>query len=92
MANIPEITKGTFSRRTVVNQLIRAINALNNMTVREGSEDESPKLVIGDSNAELITTASGTSSSTEGEGTFTLDVVKDNDTAGTATFNGSGVN
>ena len=32
------------------------------------------------------------SSSGGGGGTFTLDVVTDNNTAGTATFNGSGVN
>ena len=59
MGSIKEVTSGSLAKNNKLNEVIRAINALNGMTVREGAATESPKLVVGTAKVELITTAGG---------------------------------
>ena len=71
MGSIKEVTSGSLAKNNKLNEVIRAINALNGMTVREGSSTESPKLVVGDAKVELITTAGGAG----GAGSESIDVI-----------------
>ena len=59
MGSIKEVTSGSLAKNNKLNEVIRAINALNGMTVREGASTESPQLVVGTAKVELITTAGG---------------------------------
>lgn len=90
MDEIPEIKRGTFAPSSVVNRLIRFINAMRVMTVREGSASETPKLVLADRKFELITTlgetAEGGGGIPEGFKEETFDVVEDDNTAGQRIF------
>jgi hypothetical protein len=56
---IQKISRGTFARSDKTNEIIDVVNALLTMTVREGSEDEAPKLVVSDNRLVLVTTAGG---------------------------------
>jgi len=55
-------------------------------------ENPSSQVLYGDDAPMQAAGGGGSSGGGGGGGTFTLDVVKDDNTAGTATFNGSGVN
>lgn len=59
MSNIEEVTSGSVAKNNKLNEVIRAINALQTMTVRQGSDSESPKLIIADRGNVLITTGGG---------------------------------
>jgi len=54
MGNIQEIKSGSLAKSNKVNELIKKINALENMTIRAAVGDESSKLVVSDNNSELI--------------------------------------
>ncbi len=89
MKKIEIVKEGSLAKNSKLNEVIKVINSLLNMTVRQGSANESPKLTVGDTNSEMVTTGSAGGGSFE---TFTLNVVKDDNTAGTADFYGDGVN
>ena len=72
MGSIKEVTSGSLAKNNKLNEVIRAINALNGMTVREGASTESPKLVVGTAKVELITTAGGGGGASSGE---SIDVI-----------------
>lgn len=57
---IEKVTNGSIAKNKKLNEVIAAVNSLIGMTVREGSSAESPKLVFGERNSELITTGGGT--------------------------------
>jgi hypothetical protein len=59
MPNIKRITAGSLAKSNKVNQLIKKLNALENMTVRQGEGEEQPALNVADNNSELITTPGG---------------------------------
>ena len=59
MGNITRISSGSLAKSNKVNQLIDKLNALENMTIRQGEGEEQPSLVVSDNNSELITTAGG---------------------------------
>ena len=85
MPEIDKITRGPLARSAKLNEVIDFCNAIGfNLTVRPGIGDETPQLKVADNNAELIVSAGG-------GGDFELDVVRDNNTAGRAGFNGKGI-
>tara|TARA_R110000851_G_scaffold116164_1_gene242246 strand:- start:1967 stop:2233 length:267 start_codon:yes stop_codon:yes gene_type:complete len=86
--SIEKVTSGSVAKNNKLNEVIAAINSLTGMTVRQGSSSESPKFVYGERKSELITT--GGSGGGAG-GSFQLDVVKDDNTAGLASFTGEGI-
>ena len=85
--SIEKVTSGSVAKNNKLNEVIAAINSLTGMTVRQGSSSESPKFVYGERKSELITTSGGGG----GGGSFQLDVVKNDNTAGIASFTGGGV-
>ena len=56
---IEKVTSGSVAKNKKLNEVIAAVNSLTQMTVRQGSSTESPKLVFGERNSELITTGGG---------------------------------
>tara|TARA_R110000850_G_scaffold217401_1_gene343100 strand:- start:631 stop:909 length:279 start_codon:yes stop_codon:yes gene_type:complete len=90
--SIEKVTSGSVAKNNKLNEVIAAINSLTGMTVRQGSSSESPKFVYGERKSELITTSGGGAGGAGGAGgSFELDVVKDDNTAGRASFTGSGI-
>jgi len=89
---IEKVTNGSIAKNKKLNEVIAAVNSLTGMTVREGSITESPKLVFGERNSELITTGGGTGGGGGGGGVpegfaeETLDVVNSDNTAGQRVF------
>ena len=89
---IEKVTNGSIAKNKKLNEVIAAVNSLIGMTVREGSSAESPKLVFGERNSELITTGGGTGGGGGGGGVpegfaeETLDVVNSDNTAGQRVF------
>lgn len=65
---IEKVTNGSIAKNKKLNEVIAAVNSLIGMTVREGSSAESPKLVFGERNSELITTGGGTGDGDGGGG------------------------
>lgn len=53
---IEEVKSGSLAKNKKLNEIIRAVNSLTGMTVREGTGNESPKLIFGERKTELITT------------------------------------
>lgn len=92
MGKIKPIARGSLAKSRKLNEVIQWVNSLLNMVVREGSEGEAPKLIAGEGRIELVTTgAEGEPAPTGSANTFELDVVKDDNTAGRAEFNGEGI-
>mgnify|MGYP003644460575 CR=1 FL=1 len=87
--SIEKVTSGSVAKNNKLNEVIAAINSLTGMTVRQGSSSESPKFVYGERKSELITTSGGGAGGAGGS--FQLDVVKDDNTAGLASFTGEGI-
>jgi len=54
MGNIQEIKSGSLAKSNKVNELIKKINALENMTIWAAVGDETSKLGVSDNNSELI--------------------------------------
>lgn len=59
MARIEPISEGSLAKSKKTNEVIRLLNSVLNMTVREGGSSESPRLVVSESSCELITTSGG---------------------------------
>lgn len=77
MSQIERVNSGALARNSKLNEVIDAINSIrSNLTVREGSANESPKLVVADRGCTLITTGGG--SGTSGSSTLTLEYVSGN--------------
>ena len=87
MGEISQATQGSLAKNNKLNEAIAVINAMAfNLTVRPGIGNETPELIVAGNNATLIVSAGGS-----GGGDFQLDVVKDDNTAGRASFTGGGV-
>lgn len=56
---IEKVKSGSVAKNKKLNEVIAAVNSLTGMTVREGSSEESPKLVFAERKSELITTGGG---------------------------------
>lgn len=85
MSDIEKAKEGSLAKNNKLNEVIKLLNSLQNMTVRPGIGDEAPQLKLSDNNSELIVSAGG------GGGDFELDVVRDDNTAGRASFTGGGI-
>ena len=86
MARIEEIKSGSLAKSKKLNEVIRYLNSLLNAKVREGSSNESPKLVAGEISTEIITTGGSGGGVPEGFAEETLDVVNSDNTAGQRVF------
>ena len=60
MANIKESRNGSLAKNGKLNEVIRYLNGLLNMTVREGSNAETPRLISAENHSILITTQADT--------------------------------
>tara|TARA_R110002072_G_scaffold55194_5_gene144107 strand:+ start:399 stop:668 length:270 start_codon:yes stop_codon:yes gene_type:complete len=87
--SISKATNGSLAKNKKLNEVIDALNSIITMAVREGAEGEGPGFTFGELRSELITTGGGEGGG--GGGTFELDVVKDDNTAGRASFMGDGI-
>lgn len=87
--SISKATNGSLAKNKKLNEVIDALNSIITMAVREGAEGEGPVFTFGELKSELITTGGGGGGG--GGGTFELDVVKDDNTAGVASFTGDGI-
>ena len=56
MANIKESRNGSLAKNAKLNEVIRYLNGLLNMTVRKGSNVETPRLISAENHSILITT------------------------------------
>lgn len=54
MGNISKVTRGSLAKSRKLNEVIQKVNAIENMTIRGATEDESPRLIVSDNNSELI--------------------------------------
>jgi len=56
MPKITEAKNGSLAKNKKLNEVIRYLNSLLNMTVREGASSDSPKIISAENGCELITT------------------------------------
>ena len=54
--SIQPARNGSLAKNRKLNEVIQAVNSLINMSVREGSEGESPTFTFGDLQSQLVTT------------------------------------
>ena len=59
MGSISKITSGSLAKSNKVNEIIKKVNAIENMTIRGAVGDEPTQLTVSDNDSELVTSGGG---------------------------------